>query len=224
MTERRDFLRRLAALASGTFLASPLCARAQTNDDEAWEVHPDFERLHPVTIAVLPMDNLSLEPGVEEALYKAVYERLASKGYAKISAEHVSAKMTELGVSVPALLAGFSWKRLGQELHADALFLGQIEQSARINRLAYDAIVVSCSLRLVHAETGKVLWHAEQWRTAHRQWQLDPINLFINGVLHANASREDRVAYLVQEMLKTLPAGPIAISGDRLLERAIIVK
>jgi hypothetical protein len=82
---------------------------------------------------------------------------------------------------------------------------------------------VSCSLRLVHVATGETLWQAQQWRTAHRQWQLDPVNALLNTMLHANASREDRVAYLVQEMLKTLPAGPVAIGDDNLLEKAKVI-
>jgi hypothetical protein len=221
MTESISLVRRFAAALGLWALAG--FAVAQAPPDEEWQVHKDFERLRPITIAVLPMDNLSLEPGVEEALYKAVYERLASKGYAKISAEHVSTVMKRLGVTIPGLLAGFSPRRLGEELHADALLFGQIEQSARVNTIAYDAIVVSCSLRLVHVATGETLWQAQQWRTAHRQWQLDPVNALLNTMLHANASREDRVAYLVQEMLKTLPAGPVAIGDDNLLEKAKVI-
>lgn len=207
----------------GLLLACGAAAHAQAPDEEDWQVHKDFERLRPITIAVLPMDNLSLEPGVEDALYKSVYDRLTAKGYAKISVEHVTSVMKRLGITIPGLLAGISHKRLGEELHADGLLFGQIEQSARINKIAYDAVVVSCSLRLVQVESGTVLWHAQQWRAAKRQWQLDPINMLLNGLLHANASREDRVAYLVQEMLKTLPAGPVEVGGDDLLGKAQVI-
>lgn len=198
-------------------------ALAQTADKESWQVHKDFDKLRPNTIAVLPMDNLSLEPGVEEALYQAVYARLVAKGYAKISGDHVSGVMKRLGVTIPGLLAGFSARRLGTELQADALLFGQIEQSARVNTLAYDAVVVSCSLRLVHAETGTVLWHAEQWRAARRQWQLDPVNALLNAMIHSAASREERVNFLAQEMLKTLPAGPVEVELGNLLERAKVI-
>ena len=211
----------LAALA---FAACAAHAQEAAQPDEDFQVHKDFDRMRPTTIAVMPMDNMSLEPGVEEALYKAVYARLAAKGYSKISVDHVTGVMTKLGVTVPGLLAGFSAKRLGEELHADALLFGQVEQSARINKAVYDAIVVSCSLRLVDAKTGAILWHAEQWRTAHRQWQLDPVNALLNAMAHGNASREERVNYLAQEMLKTLPKGPVEIGGDNLFEKATIVK
>ena len=207
----------VAAFAAGL-------AHAQATPQEDFEVHKDFDSMRPTTVAVMPMDNMSLEPGVEEALYAAVYERLAAKGYAKISVDHVTGVMKRLGVTVPGLLAGFSAKRLGEELNADALLFGQVEQSARINKIAYDAVVVSCSLRLVDAKTGTVLWHAEQWRAAHRQWQLDPFNALINAMSHANASREERLNYLAQEMLKTLPAGPIEAGGDNLFDKAKVVK
>ncbi|HUR21092.1 MAG TPA: GNA1162 family protein, partial [Vicinamibacterales bacterium] len=213
--------RRLLA-ASALALACGLASAADP-DKEEWQAHKEFARMRPVTIAVLPMDNLSLEPGVEEALYKEVYDRLATKGYAKISVDHVSTVMKKLGVTIPGLLAGFSAKRLGEELQADGLLFGQIEQSARINQIAYDAIVVSCSLRLVQVESGTTIWYAQQWRAAKRQWQLDPVNALINSVLNANASREARVAYLVQEMLKTLPDGPIEGSADNLLDKAKVI-
>jgi hypothetical protein len=84
----------------------------------------------------------------------------------------------------------------------------------------YDAIVVSCSLRLIDCKTGAVLWRSEQWRTAHRQWQIDPFNALINLAAHASASRKDRIAWLVQEMLKTIPAGKVHIELDNLLKQA----
>jgi hypothetical protein len=215
-------LARLALIACIVLFAG--LARAAEPDNEEWQVHKDFQHMRPVRIAVLPMDNLSLEPGVEEALYTAVYDRLAAKGYTKISADHVADVMKKLGVTVPGLLAGISVKRLGEELQADGLLFGQIEQSARINQVVYDAIVVSCSLKLVHVESGNTLWYAQQWRTAKRQWQLDPVNALLNTVMHSNASRGDRVNYLVQEMLKTLPEGPVERGGDNLLDKAQLVK
>lgn len=191
---------------------------------ENWEVAADFEKHKPMTIAVLPMDNLSFEDGVEEALYQQVYKRLASRGYSKVLVNHVSTVMKNLGVTVPGLLGGLSSSQLGRELKADALLFGQIEQSASVHQALYDAVVVSCSLRLVDAQTGKTLWHAEQWRTAHRQWALDPVNMLLNTIGHANASREERIAFLVQEMLKTLPMGPVQLDTGDLLNRAVVIK
>lgn len=119
-----------------------------------------------------------------------------------------------------SLVQGISSQRLGRELKADAILMGQIEQSASIHSGLYDAVVVSTSLRLVDAKSGKVIWRTEQWRTAHRQWQIDPINLLLNMFAHAHASREGRIAYLVQEMMKTLPQGPVVRQADDLFNQA----
>jgi hypothetical protein len=98
--------------------------------------------------------------------------------------------------------------------------MGRIEQSGAIHTGVYDAVVVSCSLRLMHCSSGKTLWQTEQWRAAHRQWQLDPINLFINVAAHEKGSREKRVAWLVHEMLKTLPQGHVNVEVGDLLNQA----
>ena len=174
----------------------------------------------PSVIAVLPMDNFSLEPDVEKHLYKEVYDRLIEKGYMKISAKRIQNVMKGLGIQTPGQIAGISLARLGRELNCDAVLMGKLDQSASIHNGPYDAVVVSCSLKLLNCATGEVLWQTEQWRTAHRQWAIDPINLFINFLSHENASRKERIAYLVYEMLKTLPKGTLKVETGDLLRRA----
>ncbi len=188
---------------------------------EEWKVYPEFERFKPGVIAVLPMDNMSVEPDVEKALFDEVYNRLTARGYSKISVDKVRGVMKELGIQTPGQLAGISLQRLGKKLNCDAVLRGKIDQSANIHSGVYDAVVVSCSLRLLHCETGNVLWQTEQWRTAHRQWQADPVNMLLNLFMHKGASREKRIAYLVHEMLKTLPQGPVQVEYGNLLEQAI---
>lgn len=226
------FLRHIPRLLSGATLAfcvllgGPLSAQGgdDTSLRENWQVSPRFEELKPRTIAVLPMDSLSLEPDVETALYAAVYDRLAGKGYSRVADRHVRKIIADFGIETPGQLAGVSRPKLCGALGADALLSGAVEQSAAIHAGVYDAVTVSCSLRLVHCGSGVTLWQAEQWRTAHRQWQIDPLNLAINVLAHEKASREERVTWLVQEMLKTLPDGPISLVNDDLFNRAIEIK
>lgn len=203
-------------------MCCPLKAKADddTSLKENWSVSPQYEALKPKTIAVLPMDNLSLESEVEKALYQAVYERLTQKGYSKIAIAHVQKTMKKFGIDTPGQLAGISLKKLCSALGAEALLGGQVEQSAAIHGGVYDAVTVSCSLRLMHCDSGKTIWQAEQWRTAHRQWQIDPVNMLINVLAHEKSSREDRVAWIVQEMFKTLPPGPLEVHQDNLFDQA----
>lgn len=198
---------------------------AHAGDDpamrELWEIHPEFEVFSPQVIAVVPIDNLSYDQKIEEFLYQEVHDRLMAKGYRRISMDKVSSVMAKLGIQTPGMLQGISIQRLGEELGCQGIIVGQIDQSATIHAGIYDAVVASCSLRLIHCKSGETIWQASQWRTAHRQWQLDPINMLINFSLHKNASREDRLAWLVQEMFKTLPDGPVKIETDNLFQKAV---
>ena len=202
------------------FYSTALCSNQDPSDREEWMTHPQFEALKPKTIAVLPMDNFSLEPDIEKALYQEVYNRLTAKGYSRIKVEKVHEVMGAMGIQTPAQLQGISLKRLARELGCDAVLGGRVDQSAAVHKATFDAVVVSCSLWLQDCESGQTLWQTEQWRTAHRQWQIDPVNMLLNFFGHENSPREARVAYLVDEMLKTLPQGHIQIEMGDLLNQA----
>ncbi len=191
--------------------------------EEYWTI-PNYDKFSPTTIAVMPFDNFSLDPDVEISLNEEVYNRLAEKGYVRVLDLNVREIMGQLGVKFAGQLEAFSSESLARHLHCDGILLGQIDQSAHINQVGYDAVVVSCSLRLKDLRSGKILWRADQWRTAHRQWQLDPLNALLNFTTHKMASRKERVAYLVSEMLQTLPQGKVKISDDLLMQHAVEVK
>jgi hypothetical protein len=192
--------------------------------NQSFSIHADFHSRRPKTIAVLPMANLSFESEAGHHLYSEVYRRLQSKGYLRISVDTVMEKMRRLGIQTPGQIAGISPERLGRELNCDAVIIGQIDQSASIHGGAYDAIVVSCSLGLMDCRDGEIIWRCEQWRTAHRQWALDPLNMFLNAIIHHNSSREERVSWLTQEMLRTLPSGPVKTVKDDLLNQALEIE
>ncbi len=196
----------------------------EPQEKEIWYVSPEFDKLKPDTVAVLPMDNLSFEPETAAMLREEVYERLQQKGYRKIKTELVDQAMKELGIQTAGQLSGISPEKLGQKTKSDAIIAGQVDQSAAVHSGVYDAFTVVVSLRLIHCDTGKLLWKTEQWRSAHRQWQGDPINLLINFIHHEKADRRKQTAWLVQEMLKTLPDGKIHIDEDNLLEQAIEIQ
>jgi hypothetical protein len=223
------FISTSQVIALSVFLVfySGISVAEKANDietKETWWVADDYAKMAPQRIAVLPMENLSLEPKTEEALYQAVYSRLTEKGYIKISRDKVQSVMKDLGIQTAGQLSGISPERLGKLLNCDAVFTGRIDQSGTVHMGVYDALAVSCSLKLVDCKTAKALWLAEQWRAAHRQWQADPINLLLNIAIHEKASRVDRVTWLVSEMLKTLPAGPVEAVDDNLLEQAAPIK
>lgn len=206
------------------FWLSSCASTNKTSEQESWWLHPDFAQMRPAVIAVLPMENLTLEVGVEEFLFEELYNRLLAKGYRKISADRTRLVMKQLGIQVPGQLAGISNQQLQKRLNCDAVLLGRIDQSGVIHSGVYDAVVVSLSLILRDLRSGQIIWRTEQWRTAHRQWQLDPVNMLLNFAAHESSSRKRRIQWLVQEMLKTLPAGPVSSDQAGFLKQAQEIK
>lgn len=205
--------------------ATPSVSFQQKNlSKETFEIAPNFRELEPRAVAVVPMINMTLDPEASAILHNAVYERLQAKGYQKIDAARVGEVMKRLGIQTPEMLSGISYQRLGRELKCDAVIQGEVNQYGTQNQGVYSSVQVSCSLRMVHTATGKVLWYCEQFRAAHRQWQFDPFNFLINAAEHASASKPDRIAWLVQEMFRTLPTGPIQVVRGDLLSRAVEIR
>lgn len=211
-------------LAGLVIFCVPGLAQQKNLDKEAWMVAPDFDQVRPRVVAVVPMINMSLEAEIGEYLQDEVYKRLQSKGYQKIEAGRVGEVMRSLGIQTAEMLSGISFERLGRELNCQAVIQGQVNQSGTQHKGIYDSVVVSCSLQMMDCRTGRVLWRAEQFRTAHRQWQADPLNALINLISHEKVDRQSRVAWLVQEMFRTLPQGPIKIVTDNLLSQAIQIE
>jgi outer membrane protein OmpA-like peptidoglycan-associated protein len=191
---------------------------------EDYWISPDFAKSSPRVIAVVPMVNMTMDPEASGLLQNEVYQRLQAKGYQKIDSAVVGDVMREMGIQTPEMLSGVSYQRLGKELNCDAVLQGEVNQSGTQHQGIYDSVVVSCSLRLIQCSTGKPLWRCEQFRTAHRQWQLDPFNFLINVAAHEGASRSDRIAWLVQEVFRTLPQGPIEVVFGDLLGQAIEIQ
>lgn len=211
-------------LAFGLGLANPQFLGSQENSKdlakEAWWVHPEFDNRKPRVVAVLPMINMSFESDLQNVLQREVYNRLKSKGYQKIAEDTVEVLMKKLGIQTAEQLAGISYSRLGTELGCDAVVQGQVDQSATQHTGVYEAVVVSISLRLIDCQKGEVLWKGEQWRTAHRQWHLDPFNMLLSAIVHEQANKDTRIAWLVQEMLRSLPQGPVEIVDGNLFDQA----
>jgi len=224
---RRDWIGFFIVILFSVLLTRIPLACAQSENPQAGEVcwvSPEYEKYKPNTVAVLPLDNLSLEPDLEIFFHRFVYEELKRKGYQRISDQRLKEWTRKVGIQTPGQLMGISLKRVKDDLRSDAVFFGQIDQSASIHQGFYDAFVISISLKMVHCTTGKVLWTCDQFRSAHRQWQIDPINALINLAVHGLASRENQLAWLVREMFKTIPPGPVQIETGDLLQQAQPIK
>jgi hypothetical protein len=184
----------------------------------------DFKAYNIKKIAILPISNHTFEEDVSSYMYDSIYKYLSKKGYYISSKDKVNSVLSDLGIQNANQYLEISSQKFGDMLSADAYFFGSIDQSADITNGVYDAVVVSCSLHLIHCETGEILWSADQWRVAHRSFNLDPINMLLSRVEHKNSSRKKRVEYLVYKMMEYFPQGNVHVTDGDLFESAITIE
>jgi len=89
-------------------------------------------------------------------------------------------------------------KLMGRRLGVDAVIIGRIEEFVGMNGKKKDVVpVVSISARMVHVQTGKILWMAQHRRTGD-----DYIKVLDFGKVRAVGELTRKV---VLEMIETMP-------------------
>ncbi len=177
-------------------------------------------------IAVLPMENLTVEGDIAHHFRVRLAERLKAKGYSLIDAQLLDNSLYKLGVAHAGQLKLLPFAELQQMTSADGFLSGVVEQGAVQHGGVINTYVFTCSLKLQDRQ-GNVLWSALQNRVAKRRFAIDPINMFLDIALTESGGDMQQAVYaLADKMLAQLPEGPARVlSGkDALLDMAVEIK
>lgn len=220
----------------GIFVLSLTCVvfgwtSANTTEIEQPEIihttDPDFlktlQNVSEFNIAVLPMENLTVEGDIAYHFRNRLMERLRVKGFTVIESQVLDSKLYELGLRHAGQLRLVSFEKLQELTAADAFLSGVVEQGAVQHAGVYNSYVFSCSLKLQNRD-GLVFWVSLQNRVAKRRFAIDPVNIFLDIFLtESGGNMQDAIYALADEMLLSLPDGPVKIvtHGDALLDMAI---
>ncbi len=183
----------------------------------------DLQSASKYSIAILPMENLTVDGDIAYHFRTRLAQRLRAKGFSVIDRDIVDQKLRDLGVYNAGQLRLLSFHQLQKLTSADAFLSGVVEQAAKQHAGLYNSYVFTCSLKLQNRE-GKVLWVSLQERVAKRRFAIDPINMFLDVVLvEAGGKKQEAVYALADMMLANMPDGPVITvsQGDSLLDSAI---
>jgi hypothetical protein len=175
------------------------------------------------TIAILPMENLSVDSDVAYHFRQRITERLRAKGYTVVNNESINKQLYALGVAHAGQLGLLPFEELRKITSADGFLSGVVEQSATQHAGIYNGYVYMCSVKLQNRD-GKVVWASLQNRVAKRRFAIDPINALLDIALTEGGGGDSREAVyaLADQMLASLPKGPVqVVLGDPLLDMAI---
>jgi len=191
------------------------------------QVAPDFlKQLQCVsgyTVAILPMENLSVEPDVAYYFRQRITQQLTAKGYTVVNNDNMDKRLHAIGVAHAGQLGLIPFAELRKTTSADAFLSGVVEQSATQHAGLYNGYVYMCSIKMQDRE-GRVIWSSLQNRVAKRRIAIDPINALLDIALTEGGGGDSRAAIyaLADQMLSSLPKGPVkVVVGDPLIDMAI---
>jgi len=198
-----------------------------TETETTHQIDPDFlkqlQKTSSYTIAILPMENLSVDSDVAYHFRQRITERLRAKGYTVVNNESINKQLYALGVAHAGQLGLLPFEELRKITSADGFLSGVVEQSATQHAGIYNGYVYMCSVKLQNRD-GKVVWASLQNRVAKRRFAIDPINALLDIALTegGGGDSQEAVYALADQMLASLPKGPVqVVVGDPLLDMAI---
>ncbi len=184
-------------------------------------LHPNFNQQRPALIAVLPMDNMSVDLDATPLVRPIIHQRLEYQGYHSLPLDQVDRKLKDNGVMISHDVYMFTPRELGNLLGADALLYGTVTEFNKHYAFLYSDITVGLSLEMKDAKTGETLWKSEQ--TSSENTLLPSLLLALSfrrpeeslvAVAAYNAAFSVLSQYrpyaedAVRQVLSTLPDGP----------------
>ena len=123
---------------------------------------------------------------------------LASSSIYVLPAGEVARGVGKAGVSDPALPSPEEVVKLAEVLKADAVFTGSVKEYGEVRSGASAANVVSVSLQLMEAQTGKVVWSGASTQGGITVWD----RLFGGGGQAINKATEQAINDLLNQLFK----------------------
>jgi TolB-like protein len=143
------------------FLAAG-CAHSSTTK----YMHPNVDLGAIRRVAVLPFENLTQERTAGEKVQKIfLTELLASEAFEVVEPGQVTQTLRASRVEQVETLGPPDFKRLGETLKAQGIFVGTVVDFAESRSGSTPAPDVTIQLRLIESQTGVTVWSASRTRS-----------------------------------------------------------
>jgi len=131
----------------------------------------------PLTVAVLPFENRTNDPGAAELVRKSFFNQFASKRYRDIELHEIDAALARDGLLEDKGIASASPEQLGRLLGAQGLLYGVVTSYDTVYLGAYSNVSVGLEATLIDCRTGRKIWHNTHKTRSHEGGiPLDPIS------------------------------------------------
>ena len=169
-----------------------------------YTLKPNYDQNPAKIIAVLPIENKTLDGKTSQLLRSKLFEELYFKGYPKLPLDMIDKKLASLYANGskenPATIAPQALKDL---VGADAGLYCTLMEGNKSEKLFYEPITIAIQCELRSAQTGEVLWNAQDESTSRNfDFTHDGLEKKSHEVL------ETVIDEVINKVMKTLPDGP----------------
>lgn len=171
-------------------------------------VAADFDKHRPLSVAILPLENLTKEKEATDLLQRLLYNNFSSLSYHDIELAVVNNKLADF--STDNIFETIDPSKVGKMLGADGLVVGKVTAFESLYVGVYASITIGVEVKMLDAETGQVLWTVKHKETTRSGGvPLSPVGAIITAASSAlNLSRYHFVNtanQLCQTVVETIP-------------------
>jgi hypothetical protein len=190
----------LACVLSCLGIAAPVCTAQVT--DVYRDPKMDFGVIQ--TVAVLPFSNLARDQIVAERVRDVFINRLlATEAVYVLPVGEVARGISKMEIQTPSSPTSEEVVKLAALLKADAVITGVVREYGEVRSGTTTANVISMSIQLIEAGTGKIVWSASSTKGGVTFWN----RLFGGGGQPVNKVTEQAVDALFDKLLGPPPKG-----------------
>jgi polysaccharide biosynthesis protein PelC len=175
-------------------VAAPICT-AQVSDVYR-DPKMDFGSIQ--TVAVVPFANLARDPVVAERVRDVFINRLlSSEAVYVLPVGEVARGVAKLELQTPSAPTPEDVVKLGALLKADAVITGVVREYGEVRSGTATANVISMSIQMIEAGTGKVVWSGSSTKGGITFWN----RLIGGGGQPLNRVTEEAIDALFNKLL-----------------------
>lgn len=184
----------IASMVCCHAMAAPVCT-AQVSDVYR-DPRMDFGSIQ--TVAVVPFSNLARDQVVSERVRDVFINRLLASGAVYVlPVGEVARGLAALQIQNPSAPTPEEVVKLGALLKADAVITGVVREYGEVRSGTSTANVISMSIQLMEAGTGRIVWSASSTRGGISFWN----RMFGGGGQPLNKVTEQAIDALFDKLL-----------------------
>jgi TolA-binding protein len=129
-------------------------------------ISPDFKKHKPLTVAILPLENLSREEEASKIMRRLLYNNFSSLAYSDVEPAEIDREIPNF--KTHQIFKKINPQKIGKKLRTDAIIVGKVTEFESLYAGIYSSISVETDLKMLDTETGELLWsvkHKETQRT-----------------------------------------------------------